>query len=111
MMLEAKYPLRMPVSSTRITSVLVSSFFVVYIIREAVHDAEVHLLNVADGQIEMLPLKVVNFYAPHPARLDVLPFICAAPGLLPSNNLDVSETFHDALKSLLGKYCGVHLTR
>lgn len=75
------------------------------------HDAEVHLLNVADVQIETLPLRVANFYAPYPARLGAMPFICATPGLLPSNNLGVSETFHDALKSLLGKYYGVHLTQ
>lgn len=50
-----------------------------YIIRQPEHEAEVHLLNVADEQIEMLHLRVVNFYVPHPALHDVMPFISTAP--------------------------------
>lgn len=74
-----------------------------YIIRQPEHEAEVHLLNVAEEQIEMLPLRVLNFYAPHPALHDMMPFICTTPSLLLSNYLKVSESFHDGLKSLLGK--------
>lgn len=94
---------------------LILPFCVVYIIRQPEHEAKVHLLNVANRQIEMLPLKAVNFYAPDPVPYNAMaekqqPFICVTSSLLPSNNLAVSEMLHDGLKSLLRKYCRVHST-